>query len=291
MKHKYSQKKNNSPQLKNKPKLKPKQLHLDDSQKQTDNEYQDDLIYGCHPVLTTLQGDSSLNRIWVTAKLSYDKRFESLLKTAKSTGTIVDIVGVERLNQITNGANHQGIAAQIAPYDYIELENLITQAKAHNDHPLIIIADGITDPHNLGAIIRTAEALGMQGLVIPQRRAVGVNATVRKVAAGALEYFAVSRVINLNRAIEKLKEAGFWIYGTISEGDDENSNFLHKTKWEGAIGLVIGSEGVGLSSSMRKACDFFLSIPLKGTTPSLNASVATAICLYEVYRNYLILDD
>lgn len=291
MKPKYPPKKVNSPQLKNKPKLKPKQLHLDNLPEKNNDENQDDLIYGCHPVLATLQSDSSLNRIWVTGKLSHDKRFESLLKTAKTQGSIVDIVGVERLNQITNGANHQGIAAQIAAYNYLELDTLIAQAKAQNDHPLIIITEGITDPHNLGAIIRTAEALGMEGLIIPQRRAVGVNATVRKVAAGALENFAVSRVINLNRAIEKLKEAGFWIYGTISENENENSNFLHKTKWEGAIGLVIGSEGGGLSSSTRKACDFLVSIPLKGKTPSLNASVATAICLYEVYRHYLIQDD
>lgn len=267
------------PQL---PEKKPNLEPLKVSEITTDKD-KDDLIYGCHPVIAALDGHRLLSRIWVTSKLSHDSRFETLLKDAKSQGTIVDQVGIERLNQITNGANHQGIAAQIAPYDYLELGELIIQAKEKSNRPVIILADGITDPHNLGAIIRTAEALGMQGLIIPQRRAVGINSTVMKVAAGALENFAVARVINLNRAIEQLKEGGFWIYGTVSD----RGNFLHKIKFEGAIGLIIGSEGEGLSLLTKKSCDFLVSIPLDGKTPSLNASVATAICLYEIYRQSL----
>lgn len=280
MKSKYTQKTSNFNQVK--PQLKPKKLDISpslDDNVNIEND-DDDLIYGCYPVLAVLQGDRLLNRIWVTSKINYDSRFETLLKEAKSQGTIIDLVGVERLNQITNGANHQGIVARIAPYNYVELEDLIIEAKQKSQNPVIIIADSITDPHNLGAIIRTAEALGMQGLIIPQRRAVGINSTVMKVAAGALENFAVARVINLNRAIEHLKEAGFWIYGTVSE----RGEILHKMKLEGAIALVIGSEGEGLSLSVEKACDFLVSIPLQGKTPSLNASVATAICLYEIYR-------
>ena len=267
---------------KNKPKLKGKKTHLDSnpSLDNAPNSEERDLIYGRHPVLMALEGDRQINRIWITGKLSHDHRFASLLQEVKREGTIVDQVSVERLNQITHGANHQGIAAQISPYNYIELEDLIMEAKEKSNRPVIIIADGITDPHNLGAIIRTAEALGMQGLIIPQRRAVGVNSTVMKVSAGALENFSVARVINLHRAIEKLKEAGFWIYGTVSD----HGNLLHKTSWEGAIGLVVGSEGEGLSSLTEKSCDFLVSIPLEGKTPSLNASVATAICLYEIYR-------
>lgn len=278
MKQKY--KKSNSSFKKSKPQT--KQIKPKTTSKQTFDEQNqdDDLIYGCHSVLAALEGERQLNRIWVTPKLSYDSRFESLLKQAKSQGTIVDHVNVDRLSQITNYANHQGIAAQIAPYNYLDLETLITQAKEENENPVIILVDSITDPHNLGAIIRTSEALGMNGLVIPQRRAVGINATVMKVAAGALENFAVARVINLNRAIEQLKEAGFWIYGTVSDG----GNFLHKTKLQGAIGLIIGSEGNGLSTLTQKSCDFLVSIPLRGKTPSLNASVATAICLYEINR-------
>jgi len=143
-----------------------------------------------------------------------------------------------------------------------------------------VIADGIEDPHNLGAIIRSAEALGVQGLVIPQRRAVGVTSTVMKVAAGALENMAIARVVNLNQAIIKLKEAGFWIYGTTADTDQ----MLQETNFSGAVGLVVGSEDKGLSSLTEKNCDQLVRIPLVGKTPSLNASVATAIALYEVFR-------
>jgi 23S rRNA (guanosine2251-2'-O)-methyltransferase len=240
----------------------------------------DNLIYGIHSVLAALQGERTIDRIWLTEKISKDRRFQSLLKETKAKGTIIDQVGIERLNQLTQGANHQGIIASISDYEYFELEELIEQAKSTTDHPVILLADGIKDPHNLGAIIRTAEALGMQGLVIPQRRAVGITSTVIKVASGALEKFPVARVTNLNRAIESLKEQGFWIYGTVAEG----GNILYQTKLEGAIALVIGSEGEGLSSLTQSNCDFLVSIPLMGETPSLNASVATGICLYEIYR-------
>jgi 23S rRNA (guanosine2251-2'-O)-methyltransferase len=270
------------PNLNNKPHQKQKLLPLSKRKEVTNPELESnqDLIYGCHPALTALQTERQLNRIYITAKLAHDHRFVSLLSSAKANGTVIDIVDVNRLNQITNSANHQGIALTTAPYKYIELPELITQAKQETDSPVIIIADGINDPHNLGAIIRTAEALGMQGLVIPQRRAVGVTSTVIKVAAGALEYFSVARVVNLNQAIAQLKEAGFWIYGTTVE----TSNYLHRTKLEGAIALVIGSEEKGLSPSTEKACDFLVSIFLRGQTPSLNASVAAAICLYEIAR-------
>jgi 23S rRNA (guanosine2251-2'-O)-methyltransferase len=242
-----------------------------------------DLIYGCHPVLAALENNHQLNRLYIIGKLLYDPRFEPFLPQVKANGTVIDVVDSNRLHQITHSANHQGVAATVAPYEYLELPELITQAKANSENPVIIIADGINDPHNLGAIIRTAEALGMQGLVIPQRRAVGVTSTVKKVAAGALEYFSVARVVNLQNAIAELKEAGFWIYGTIAD----SGNALHKTKLEGAIGLVVGSEEKGISQSTAKSCDFLVSIPMVGKTPSFNASVATAICLYEVHRQQL----
>jgi 23S rRNA (guanosine2251-2'-O)-methyltransferase len=212
--------------------------------------------------------------------LRYDSRFLSLLQDAKAKGTVIDEVDTYRLNQITHGANHQGIAAQIAPYAYIELADLIERAKATTPEPVIVIADGITDPHNLGAIIRTAEAFGAQGLVIPQRRAAGITSTVMKVAAGALEHFPVARVVNLTRALEDLKQAEFWIYGTASG----TGKPLHSIEWKGAIGLVIGSEGEGLSLLTQRSCDVLVTIPLAGKTPSLNASVAAAISLYEIYR-------
>ena len=245
---------------------------------QTDED--SDLIYGCHSVLGALQSDRQLNRIWITSRLRYDPRFHSLLSQAKAKGTIIDEVEIRRLHQITEGANHQGVAAQAAPYAYRDLTELIAQAKAATQAPVMVIADGITDPHNLGAIIRTSEALGAQGLVIPQRRAAGVTSTVMKVAAGALENFPIARVVNLSRALEELKEAGFWIYGTAAG----SGKLLHTVDFKGAVGLVVGSEGDGLNLLTQRCCDLLVSIPLTGKTPSLNASVATAIALYEVCR-------
>jgi 23S rRNA (guanosine2251-2'-O)-methyltransferase len=244
------------------------------------SEEESDLIYGKHSVLAALEGDRSLNRIWILPHLRYDHRFHGLLAQAKANGAIIDEVEVARLNQITQFGAHQGVVAQVAPYEYVNLGELIDQAKAKTDHPVIVVADSITDPHNLGAIIRTAEALGAQGVVIPQRRAVGVTSTVMKVAAGALENLPVARVVNLTRALEELKEAGFWIYGTAAE----MSQSIHTVEFAKATVLVIGSEGDGLSLTTQKSCDVLVSIPLQGSTPSLNASVAAGMALYEIYR-------
>lgn len=239
-----------------------------------------DLIYGRHTVLSALESQRYLNRLWIAPQLRYDPRFHSLLLQAKAAGTVIDEVDYRRLDQLSNQANHQGVAAQIAPYAYIELETLVEQAKAETDQPILIAADGITDPHNLGAIIRTAEALGAQGLIIPQRRAVGVTSVVAKVAAGALENFAVARVVNLNQALDQLKTSGFWIYGMAVTGSHE----IHTVNFTGPIVLVIGAEGSGLSLLTQRHCDRLVSIPLQGKTPSLNASVATGMALYEICR-------
>ncbi|MBR8832800.1 MAG: 23S rRNA (guanosine(2251)-2'-O)-methyltransferase RlmB [Stigonema ocellatum SAG 48.90 = DSM 106950] len=252
--------------------------HPSTSRKQTESE-DIDLIYGRHPVLSALENQRLLNRIWITPRLRYDPRFHSLILQAKDNGTIIDEVEPKRLDQITLAANHQGVAAQIAPYAYIDLEDLIARAKSVTD-PVIVVADGITDPHNLGAIIRTAEAIGAHGLVIPQRRASGITSTVVKVAAGALENFPVARVVNLQRALEELKAAGFWIYGTAATA----SVPLHTVSFTGPIVLVVGSEGEGLGMLTQRSCDVLVSIPLQGDIPSLNASVATGMALYEIYR-------
>jgi len=239
-----------------------------------------DLIYGRHAVLAALEGDRQLNRVWVTSRLRYDPRFHTLLLQAKANGTVLDEVEPQRLDQLTHRAVHQGIAAQVAPYTYWELTDLIARSKAASPQPVLVVAEGLTDPHNLGAIIRTAEALGAQGLVIPQRRSVGVTSTVMKVAAGALETFPIARVVNLSRTLEDLKAAGFWIYGLAAESNQP----LHTSKFSGAIALVIGSEGEGLSLLTQRHCDHLVGIPLSGATPSLNASVAAGMALYEVFR-------
>ncbi|NJL45558.1 MAG: 23S rRNA (guanosine(2251)-2'-O)-methyltransferase RlmB [Leptolyngbyaceae cyanobacterium SM2_3_12] len=240
-----------------------------------------DLIYGRHAVEAALQNHRALNRVWVNARIRYDPRFLSLIDEAKANGAVIDEVDTKRLNQITEGANHQGIAAQAASHDYQDLDTMIETALAATKMPVFIAADGITDPHNLGAIVRTAEALGAQGIVIPQRRAVGITSTVAKVAAGGLEHLPVARVVNLKRALESFKEKGFWIYGLSSEA----SQPLHRTPFDRPTVIVVGAEGSGLSLTVQQSCDVLVSIPLRGNIPSLNASVATGMALYEIYRH------
>ena len=246
----------------------------------SDQQERPDLIFGRHAVEAAITQHRPLNRLWVNARLVFDGRFRPLILEAKANGAVIDEVDTQRLNHLTNRANHQGIVAQVAAHEYAELPDLIAQAKANSRRPVIVVADGITDPHNLGAIIRTAEALGANGVVIPQRRAVGVTATVAKVAAGALEHLGVARVVNLNRALETLKDAGFWVYGMAETADRP----VHGADFTAPVALVVGAEGNGLSLSVQNLCDEMLAIPLAGKTPSLNASVATGMMLYEIYR-------
>ena len=246
----------------------------------TPAEENPDIIYGRHAVEAVLNSDRSINRIWVTARLRYSSDFLPLIDEAKASGAVIDEVDNTRLDRITDNGRHQGIAVQVSAYEYADLDELLVSIKEKTTQPVIVVADGITDPHNLGAIIRSAAALGAQALVIPQRRAAGITATVAKVAAGTLEILPVARVVNLNRALEQIKEAGFWVYGTMTD----SGNAIHKTKFSGAIALVIGAEGEGLSLSIQKNCDFIVSIPLEGKVESLNASVATGMALYEIFR-------
>jgi 23S rRNA (guanosine2251-2'-O)-methyltransferase len=241
-----------------------------------------DYLFGKHSVFTAIEKERQINKIWVLSKLRHHPSFFTLIDQAKSNGTVVDEVDAQRLSYLANGGNHQGIVAQVAPHDYLEIEDLITQALAATDGPIIVVADGITDPQNLGSIVRTAEALGAQGVVIPQRRAVGITSTVLKVAAGALEHLPVARVVNLSRALTQLKEAGFWIYGTMAEAEQA----IHTVDFTDRrpVVLAIGSEGDGLSLLTQKSCDHLVSIPLKGKTPSLNVANAAAMCLYEISR-------
>ncbi len=244
-----------------------------------------DYLYGKHSVFMAIEKERQINRIWVLSKLRHHPSFFTLIDQAKSNGTVVDEVDAQRLSYLANGGNHQGIVAQVAPHDYLEIEELIARALAATDAPIIVVADGITDPQNLGSIVRTAEALGAQGVVIPQRRAVGITSTVLKVAAGALEHLPVARVVNLSRALGQLKEAGFWIYGTMAEAEQA----IHTVDFTDRrpVVLAIGSEGDGLSLLTQKGCDLLVSIPLKGKTPSLNVANAAAMCLYEISRQRL----
>ncbi|TAF54313.1 MAG: 23S rRNA (guanosine(2251)-2'-O)-methyltransferase RlmB [Oscillatoriales cyanobacterium] len=239
-----------------------------------------DLIYGRHTVLSAIESERSLNKVWVVSQLRHTDKFHEKLNEAKANGATIDEVSYTWLDRMTDGATHQGVAAQVAPYDYEELDKLILKAKEASERPIILVADGITDPHNLGAIARTAEAMGAQGLIIPQRRAVGVTSTVMKVAAGALDNLPIARVVNLSRSLETLKEAGFWIYGLSEKADRQ----VNEVKFDTPTVLVLGSEGNGLNLLTQKNCDMLISVPLHGRTPSLNVSVATGMVVYEVCR-------
>ncbi len=240
----------------------------------------DDLIWGRHPAQAALESDRPIHRIWCTPELRFAPRFLQLLREAKAGGVLVEEVTWARLGQLTGGAVHQGIVLQAAAAETLDLGTLIDGCRGIGEPPLLMAVDGLTDPHNLGAIVRSAEALGAHGLVLPQRRNAGLTGSVAKVAAGALEHLPVARVVNLNRSLEQLKEEGYRVVGLAGEGTVS----LSEADLDGPLVVVTGSESQGLSMLTRKHCDQLIRIPLRGATPSLNASVATALLLYEVAR-------
>jgi len=238
----------------------------------------DDWIWGKHSVYEALSNERAINRIWCTSEIFSSEKFYLLLKDFKSKGVLIEEVSWNRLSQLTYGASHQGVALQLACSKTISLEKLIDFSKHNCPNPIIVALDGITDPHNVGAIIRSAEAFDCKGVIIPQRRSAGLTGTVAKVAAGALEHLHVSRVVNLNRALEVLKKNGFLVVGLSGDGQLSISNFLEKAP----LVVIVGSEDKGISLLTQKKCDYLLSIPLKGKTSSLNASVAAAISLFHL---------
>ena len=238
----------------------------------------DDWIWGKHSVFETLNSKRAINRIWCTSEIFSSEKFYILLKDLKSKGVLIEEVSWNRISQLTNGASHQGVALQLAYSQTIPLEKLIEFSKKNSANSIILALDGITDPHNVGAIIRSAEAFNCKGIIIPQRRSAGLTGTVAKVAAGALEHLPVSRVVNLNRALEELKKNGFLVIGLSGNAQLSISSFHEKTP----LVVVVGSEDKGISLITQKKCDYLLNIPLKGQTSSLNASVAAAISLFHL---------
>lgn len=239
-----------------------------------------DLVWGRHSSLAVLEGGRPVHRVWCTPEMRFSPRFLQLLREAKASGVLVEEVTWARLGQISGGAVHQGIVLQPAAAETLDLTSLIEGCGALGEAPLLMAVDGLTDPHNLGAILRSAEALGAHGMVLPQRRNAGLTGSVAKVAAGALEHLPVARVVNLNRSLETLKQEGYRVIGLAEEG----SVTLEEANLEGPLVVVTGSEGEGLSLLTRRNCDQLVRIPLRGATPSLNASVATALLLYEIAR-------
>ncbi|MBM7704985.1 23S rRNA (guanosine(2251)-2'-O)-methyltransferase RlmB [Metabacillus iocasae] len=239
---------------------------------------QHEYIIGKNPVLEALRAERDINKIWISEG-SQRGQMNAITQLAKENGVLVQFVPKKKIEQMVEG-NHQGVVAQVAAYQYAELDDLFAKAEQQNEQPFFLILDEIEDPHNLGSIMRTADAVGAHGIIIPKRRAVGLTATVAKASTGAIEHIPVVRVTNLSRTIEELKERGLWIMGTDAKGKDDYRNLDGQM----SLGLVIGSEGKGMSRLIRDKCDFLIHLPMVGNVTSLNASVAASLLMYEVYR-------
>lgn len=239
----------------------------------------DDIIEGRNPVLELLESGKDINKIFIQAG-ERNGSINKIIAKAKEKKIIMINVQKSKLDEMSETKNHQGVIAIVPPFEYCDVYDILEYAKEKNEKPFIIILDGIEDPHNLGSIIRTSETAGVHGIIIPKRRAVSVNATVAKTSAGAVEYMKIARVSNINDTIKYLKENGVWIYGT----DGESKQLYYNQDFRDATALIIGSEGFGISSLVKKNCDGLVRIPMKGKITSLNASVSAGIVMYEVVK-------
>ncbi|MEH7252151.1 MULTISPECIES: 23S rRNA (guanosine(2251)-2'-O)-methyltransferase RlmB [Bacillaceae] len=237
-----------------------------------------DYIIGKNPVMEALRSERDINKILI-AESSQRGQMQQLIQLAKESNVIVQFVPKKKIDQISD-ENHQGVLAYVAAYQYAEIDDLFAAAEKKNEPPFFLLLDEIEDPHNLGSIMRTADAASAHGIIIPKRRAVGLTATVAKASTGAIEHIPVVRVTNMARTIDELKERGLWIAGTDASGKQDYRQ-LDGTM---PLGLVIGSEGKGMGRLIRDKCDFLINLPMAGKVTSLNASVAAAILMYEVYR-------
>ena len=239
----------------------------------------ENIICGRNPVMEALRSGREIDRLLVAHGVSGGS-VTAIIAKCSSRGILIKEVSPQKLDYYCNGANHQGVAVFFASQEYCEVSDILDTAASRNEKPFIIICDEIEDPHNLGAIIRTAEACGVHGIIIPKRRSASLNATVAKSASGALEYMKVARVTNIANTIAELKEAGVWVFGADMDGGDYT-----KTDFDIPCALVIGNEGKGIGPLVAKKCDGIVSLPMFGKINSLNASVAAAVLMYEVVRS------
>lgn len=239
----------------------------------------EDIIYGRNSVIEALTSNHTMDKILIQEGLRHSQ-IGKIRNLAKEHGIVYQFVDKRKLDRMTDGENHQGVAALAAAHKYAELSDILAAAKSKGEPPFLLIADGITDPHNLGSIIRTADAAGAHGVVIPKNRSVSLNSVVAKVSAGAVEHMPVARVTNIAQTLELLKKEGLWIAGTALEAEQ----YCFESDLTGPLGIVIGSEGEGMSRLVREHCDFLVKIPMLGKTESLNASVAAGVLLYETVR-------
>jgi len=239
-----------------------------------------ELIVGRNAVVEALKAGRSINKIFISNNIERHAVVAEIIHLAKQKGIIVEYIEKRYLDNVSKNVPHQGVSATASPKKYTDVDDLIDEAKQKGQEPFLVILDGIEDPRNLGAIIRTCDASGVHGVIIPKRRAVQVTETVDKTSAGAVEHMAIARVTNINNTLDDLKEKGFWITG-LSEDAEKNYTELD---YKGPIAIVVGGEGNGISHLTKEKCDFLAKIPMKGKISSLNASVAAAIVFYEVVR-------
>ena len=240
--------------------------------------YHESLTEGRNAVLEAFRSGKTVDRLFVLDGCQ-DGPVKTILREAKKQDTMVQYVKKERLDQLSETKNHQGVIAYCAACEYAEVSDILENAKKKGEAPFIVLLDGIEDPHNLGAIIRTANQAGAHGVIIPKRRAVGLTATVARTSAGAVNYTPVAKVTNLVTVMEDLKKEGMWFVCADMDGE-----MMYNLDLKGSIGLVIGNEGEGVSRLVKEKCDFVASIPMKGDIDSLNASVAAGVLAYEVVR-------
>ena len=244
----------------------------------SENKQELNIICGRNPVLEALRSGREIDRLLVCHGVSGGS-VTAIIAKAKQKGILIKEISPQKLDYYCGGANHQGVAVMLASQEYSTVEDILNTARERNENPFIIVCDEIEDPHNLGAIIRTAEASGVHGIIIPKRRSASLNATVAKSACGALEYMKVARVTNIPNTIDELKEQGIWVFGADMDGED-----YEKVDFDLPVAIVIGNEGKGIGNLTAKKCDRIVSLPMMGKINSLNASVAAGILMYEAVR-------
>ena len=243
------------------------------------NEIKNEIVEGRNAVIEALRAGRAIDKIFI-AQGDVDKTLGHIASKARDKGVVVVECDRKKLDFMSQTHAHQGVIALCAVREYCTVEDIFAVAGERGEKPFIIVCDEISDPHNLGAIIRTAECAGAHGVIIPKRRSAGLTAIVDKASAGAAEHMAIARVPNIPAAIKELKDRGLWVYGTAADGQSD----LWHTDFTGNVALVIGSEGDGMGRLVRESCDFIVSLPMKGQVSSLNASAAAAIVMYEVLR-------
>ena len=256
----------------------------DDKKKEIENELYSDQIEGRNAVIELLESGKDINKLYIS-KGEKTGSINKIIAMAKEKRVVIVEKDKAQMEKMAQSDNYQGVIAIVPPFEYCEVEDILSYAKEKEESPFILILDGIEDTHNLGAIIRTAETAGVHGIIIPKRRSASVNSTVSKVACGAVEYMKIARVNNIKDSINKLKEEGVWICGTAVDAED----YYFNQDLKGPLGIVIGNEGKGMSESVKKNCDFLVKIPVLGKVQSLNASVSTGIIVYEAVeqRNFM----